>query len=125
MKNNSNNPCKFNIGDWVFVVEYEDDEPVDISGYILLMTNDKFALLSPALGNTEDPDKICNSYYREYQEYRSDCDCVIVPITELFTKEEADAKLASGEPCSYDCDDNEDWEPLDHDYDDDEDEDWD
>ena len=104
MKNN-NNPTKFNLGDWVYIIDYDCDEPVDISGYILLMANDKFALLSPAVNDTEDPDEICDSYYRDYQEYQSDCECVIVPISELFTKEEAEAKFAASEPCDYDCDD--------------------
>lgn len=89
---------KHKIGDWVYVVEYDDcGVPEDIGGYILLMFSDTHALLSPMLNDTSDPVELCDEHYSNYREYSEECDCIIVPLSEVFTKEEAEAKVAEAE----------------------------
>ena len=89
---------KHEIGDWVYVVEYDDcGVPEDIGGYILLMFSDTHALLSPMLNDTSDPVELCDEHYSNYREYNEECDCIIVPLSEVFTREEAEAKVAEAE----------------------------
>lgn len=82
----------FKVGDMVYVLEYEDDMPVDYSGYIFIMSNDYFAFLSPTINGKDNPIEICNVFYQRSLDYQ-DNSGIIVPITEIFTKEEAEARL--------------------------------
>lgn len=84
-------PCK--IGDTVYVLDYENDNAVDYSGYIFIMANNDFAFLSPVLNGESNPIEICNEYFRRSID-DEDNSGVIVPLTELFiTKSEAEQKL--------------------------------
>lgn len=84
-------PCK--VGDTVYALGYEDDIPVDYSGYIFIMANNDFAFLSPVLNGESNPAEICNEYFKRSLD-EEDNSGIIVPITELFlTKAEAEAKL--------------------------------
>lgn len=84
-------PCK--IGDTVYVLDYENDNAVDYSGYIFIMANNDFAFLSPILNGESNPIEICNEYFRRSID-DEDNSGVIVPLTELFiTKSEAEQKL--------------------------------
>lgn len=82
----------YKIGDTVYVLEYEDDRPVDYSGYIFIMANNYFAFLSPTINGEDNPIEICNEFYQRSLDYR-DNSGIIVPIAEIFTKEEAEARL--------------------------------
>lgn len=82
-----------NIGDTVYVLDYEDDNAVDYSGYIFIMANNDFAFLSPVLNGESNPIEICNEYFQRSID-DEDNSGVIVPLTELFfTKSEAEQKL--------------------------------
>lgn len=84
-------PC--DIGDIVYVLDYEDDKAADYSGYIFIMANNYFAFLSPMLNGESNPIEICNEYFQRSID-DEDNSGVIVPLAELFlTKEEAEAKL--------------------------------
>lgn len=84
-------PCK--VGDTVYVLDYEDDNAVDYSGYIFIMANNDFAFLSPVLNGESNPIEICNEYFQRSID-DEDNSGVIVPLTELFfTKSEAEQKL--------------------------------
>lgn len=84
-------PCK--VGDTVYVLDYENDNAVDYSGYIFIMANNDFAFLSPILNGESNPIEICNEYFRRSID-DEDNSGVIVPLTELFiTKSEAEQKL--------------------------------
>lgn len=84
-------PCK--VGDTVYVLDYEDNNAVDYSGYIFIMANNDFAFLSPVLNGESNPIEICNEYFQRSID-DEDNSGVIVPITELFlTKSEAEQKL--------------------------------
>lgn len=84
-------PCI--IGDTVYVLDYEDDNAVDYSGYIFIMANNDFAFLSPVLDGESNPVEICNEYFERSID-DEDNSGVIVPIAELFfTKSEAEQKL--------------------------------
>lgn len=84
-------PCK--VGDKVYVLEYEDGEVVDYSGYIFIMANNDFAFLSPVLNGESNSIEICNEYFQRSID-DEDNSGVIVPLTELFlTKSEAEQKL--------------------------------
>ena len=43
------------VGSTVFILDYDDGEPYDYSGYILLMTNKNHALLSPIVNGEKGP----------------------------------------------------------------------
>ena len=83
------------IGDVVYILDYEDGEPYDYSGYILLMANADFALLSPAVNGEEDPHDLCNIYFENYVEYGNLCcdSCIVVPMHELLNLDEAKQAL--------------------------------
>lgn len=84
-------PCK--VGDTVYVLDYENDNAVDYSGYIFIMANNDFAFLSPVLNGESNPIEICNEYFQQSID-DEDNSGVIVPLTELFlTKFEAEQKL--------------------------------
>lgn len=84
-------PCK--VGDTVYVLDYENDNAVDYSGYIFIMANNDFAFLSPVLNGESNPIEICNEYFQRSID-DEDNSGVIVPLTELFlTKSEAEQKL--------------------------------
>lgn len=84
-------PCK--VGDTVYVLDYEDDNAVDYSGYIFIMLNNDFAFLSPVLNGESSPIEICNEYFERSID-DEDNSGVIVPLAELFlTKSEAEQKL--------------------------------
>ena len=83
-------PCK--VGDTVYVLEYEDDKAVDYSGYIFIMANNDFAFLSPMLNGESNPIEICNEYFERYIN-EDDNSGIIVPLSEIFTKLEAEQKL--------------------------------
>lgn len=83
--------CK--VGDTVYVLDYEDDNAVDYSGYIFIMANNDFAFLSPVLNDESNPVEICNEYFERYIN-EDDNSGVIVPLAELFlTKSKAEQKL--------------------------------
>ncbi len=90
-------PCK--VGDTVYVLEYEDGEAVDYGGWIFLMANDNFALLSPIVNNERNSIQLCNYYFEKYVEEDERTDStIIVPIDELyFTKQEAEKALEERE----------------------------
>lgn len=84
-------PCK--VGDTVYVLDYENDNAVNYSGYIFIMANNDFAFLSPVLNGESNPIEICNEYFQRSID-DEDNSGVIVPLTELFlTKSEAEQKL--------------------------------
>lgn len=84
-------PCK--VGDTVYVLDYEDDNAIDYSGYIFIMANNDFAFLSPVLNGESNPIEICNEYFQRSID-DEDNSGVIVPLTELFiTKSEAEQKV--------------------------------
>lgn len=86
-------PCE--IGDTVYILEYEDGEAVDCSGWIFLMANNDFALLSPTVNGESHPIGICNFYFERYAECDEHPDfVVVVPLNEIYiTKEEAEKAL--------------------------------
>lgn len=85
-------PCK--VGDIVYVMEYADDKIVDYSGYIFIMANKDFAFLSSLLNEEENPIEICNIYFQRYIEnYFCPTSGIIVPLSEIYTKDEAEEKL--------------------------------
>lgn len=88
-------PCK--IGSIVYILEYDNDEAVDYIGYIFLMANEDFALLSPAINGERNPTELCNYYFDNFAENREEArGVVIVPIGELFfSKEEVKKVLQS------------------------------
>ena len=79
------------VGSTVFILDYDDGEPYDYSGYILLMTNKNHALLSPIVNGEKDPYELCEGYFENLEDDGSPyCGgCIIVPIHELMTREEA------------------------------------
>lgn len=79
------------VGSTVFILDYDDGEPYDYSGYILLMTNKNHALLSPIVNGEKDPYELCEDYFENLEDDGSPyCGgCIIVPIHELMTREEA------------------------------------
>lgn len=83
-------PCK--VGNTVYILEYEDDIPIDYSGYIFIMANNDFAFLSPMINGEDNSIEICNEFYQRSLDYQ-DNSGIIVPIAEIFTKEEAKARL--------------------------------
>ncbi len=83
-------PCK--VGDTVYVLDYEDDNAVDYSGYIFIMANNEFAFLSPVLNDESNPIEICNEYFQRYIN-EDDNSGIVVPLSEIFTKSEAEQKL--------------------------------
>lgn len=86
-------PCK--VGDTVYILEYEDGEAVDYGGWIFLMANNDFALLSPTVNDESHPIELCNFYFERYVECEEHPDfVVIVPLNEIyFTKKEAEKAL--------------------------------
>ncbi len=80
------------VGDIVYILDYEDDIPVDYSGYIFIMANNDFAFLSPSINGEENPVEICNEHFQRFID-NQDNSGIIVPIDEIFTKEEAEARL--------------------------------
>ena len=86
-------PCK--IGSIVYILEYDNDEAVDYIGYIFLMANEDFALLSPAINGERNATELCNYYFNNFAENREEArGVVIVPINELFfSKEEVEKVL--------------------------------
>lgn len=80
------------VGDIVYILDYEDDIPVDYSGYIFIMANNDFAFLSPSINGEENPVEICNEYFQRFID-NQDNSGIIVPIDEILTKEEAEARL--------------------------------
>lgn len=84
-------PCK--VGDTVYILDYEDDNAVDYSGYIFIMANNDFAFLSPVLNGESNPIEICNEYFQRSIHFEENSG-VVVPLAELFlTKSEAEQKL--------------------------------
>ena len=87
-------PCV--IGEVVYTLEYEDNEPYDCSGWILLMANNDFALLSSIIDDEEEPTELCNIYHQNYIENGFSGDncvgCTIVPISDLYFSKEAAEK---------------------------------
>lgn len=82
----------FKVGDTVYVLEYEDDKPVDYSGYIFIMANNDFAFLSPVINGERNPIEICNEFFDRY--INEECNSgIIVPFNELYTKEETEKAL--------------------------------
>lgn len=82
----------YKTGDTVYVLEYEGFAAVDYAGYIFIMANNDFAFLSPIINGESNPVEICNEFYQRSLDYR-DNSGIIVPIAEIFTKEEAEARL--------------------------------
>ncbi len=80
------------VGDIVYILDYEDDIPVDYSGYIFIMANNDFAFLSPSINGEENPVEICNEHFQRFID-NQDNSGIIVPIDEILTKEEAEARL--------------------------------
>lgn len=80
------------VGDIVYILDYEDDIPVDYLGYIFIMANNDFAFLSPSINGEENPVEICNEYFQRFID-NQDNSGIIVPIDEILTKEEAEARL--------------------------------
>lgn len=80
------------VGDIVYILDYEDDIPVYYSGYIFIMANNDFAFLSPSINGEENPVEICNEYFQRFID-NQDNSGIIVPIDEILTKEEAEARL--------------------------------
>lgn len=80
------------VGDIAYILDYEDDIPVDYSGYIFIMANNDFAFLSPSINGEENPVEICNEYFQRFID-NQDNSGIIVPIDEILTKEEAEARL--------------------------------
>lgn len=90
-------PCK--VGDTVYILEYEDGEAVDYGGWIFLMANNDFALLSPTVNDESHPIELCNFYFERYVECEEHPDfVVIVPLNEIyFTKKAAEKALGERE----------------------------
>lgn len=82
----------YKTGDTVYVLEYEGFAAVDYAGYIFIMANNDFAFLSPIINGESNPVEICNEFYQRSLDYRNNSG-IIVPIDEIFTKEEAEARL--------------------------------
>lgn len=82
----------YKVGDTVYVLEYEDDKPVDYSGYIFIMANNDFAFLSPVINGERNPIEICNEFFDRYIN-EEDNSGIIVPFSELYTKDEAEKAL--------------------------------
>lgn len=84
------------IGSTVYILEYEDDLPCDFGGYILLMKNKDYACLSPVFNDIEEPYELCGALYGEYLQGCSN-DTIIVPIVELYTREEAEKAVKNAQ----------------------------
>ena len=82
----------YKVGDTVYVLEYEDDKPIDYSGYIFIMANNDFAFLSPVINGERNPMEICNEFFDRYINEEYNCG-IIVPFSELYTKEKAEKAL--------------------------------
>lgn len=84
----------FKPGEPVWILEYDEDgKAVDYAGYIILMCNADFAVLSMKINGMSDVFGICNHYYDDYIEYDSEARVLIIPLEELYTSRE-DAKAA-------------------------------
>lgn len=95
---------EFKPGSLVYIAELrdsEEDEEASIGGYILLMRNADYALLSPAVNDDDNAYRLCN-LYSENSDIEHNLgllplsNCVMVPIDALFSSvNEAMAELES------------------------------
>lgn len=89
----------FKIGSEVFLINYENEIPIGYSGFIFLMANKEYALITPTIDDENDPSALC---YKNYHYYFLGCgtSTFLVPIYQLHTLEDVKAKLKNWRECN-------------------------
>lgn len=84
------------IGEMVWIIEpYEDDEP-EVTGYVLIGMNDKYAFLSPKVNDETDPYDLCVYYYGCFYDYAEAEGIAVWPINECYLSKEAAEAVLKG-----------------------------
>lgn len=93
----SGNPGVPVIGEMVWIIEpYEDDEP-EVTGYVLIGMNDKYAFLSPKVNDETDPYDLCVYYYGCFYDYAEAEGIAVWPINECYLSKEAAEAVLKGD----------------------------